>query len=130
MKDEFIESLDDKGILEDFENEKLNNTFMEYVLRKTNVETDTKVSLILTKINNNSDIDILKQYLLSVDEISDLSDVWNDKRPKLDNYYKERVGKALVKSNYAKYYNDTKCQRIKKINKGANNKSTVKQQME
>ena len=130
LKDEFIESLDDKGILEDFENEKLNNTFMEYVLRKTNVETDTKVSLILTKINNNSDIDILKQYLLSVDEISDLSDVWNDKRPKLDNYYKERVGKALVKSNYAKYYNDTKCQRIKKIKKGANNKSTVKQQME
>ncbi len=130
LKDEFIESLDDKGILEDFENEKLNNTFMEYVLRKTNVETDTKVSLILTKINNNSDIDILKQYLLSVDEISDLSDVWNDKRPKLDNYYKERVGEALVKSNYAKYYNDTKCQRIKKIKKGANNKSTVKQQME
>lgn len=128
LKDEFIESLDDKGILEDFENEKLNNTFMEYVLSKKNVGTDTKVSLILTKINNNSDIDILKQYLLSVDEISDLSDVWNDKRPKLDNYYKERVGEALVKSNYAKYYNDTKCQRIKKIKKGANNKSTVKKQ--
>ena len=127
MKDEFIESLDDKGILEDFENEKLNNTFMEYVLSKKNVKTYTKVSLILTKINNNSDIDILKQYLLSVDEISDLSNVWNDKRPKLDNDYKERVGEALVKSNYAKYYNDTKCQRIKKIKKGTNNKSTVNQ---
>ena len=65
---------------------------MEYVLNSSNIKTDTKVSLIETKINNHSDVIILKQYISSVLEITNLSSVWDRKQPLLDNGYKERIG--------------------------------------
>ena len=75
LKDEFIESLDDEDKLEKLEDENLNEDFMNYVLNSSNIKIDTKVSLIETKINNNSDVNILKQYISSVLEITNLSSV-------------------------------------------------------
>ena len=112
LKDEFIESLDDEDKLEELEDENLNEDFMKYVLRLSNIKTDTKVSLIETKINNHSDINTLKQYISSVLEISDLSSVWDRRQPLLDNAYKERVGQVLIKSGYVRPRKDENGQRI------------------
>lgn len=112
LKDEFIESLDDEDKLKELEDENLNKDFMEYVLNSSNIKTDTKVSLIETKINNHSDINTLKQYISSVLEISDLSSVWDRRQPLLDNAYKERVGQALIKSGYVGPRKDKDGQRI------------------
>lgn len=78
--------------MKELEGENLNKDFMEYVLNSSNIKTDTKVSLIETKINNHSDVNILKQYISSVLEITNLSSVWDRKQPLLDNGYKERIG--------------------------------------
>ena len=92
LKSEFIETLDDEDRLEKLENKNLNEAFMKHVLNSSNIKTDTKVSLIETKINNDTDINTLKQYISSVLEIADLSSVWDRKQPLLDNGYKERIG--------------------------------------
>lgn len=112
LKDEFIESLDDEDKLEELEDENLNEDFMKYVLKLSSIKTDTKVSLIETKINNHSDINTLKQYISSVLEISDLSSVWDRRQPLLDNAYKEKVGQALIKSGYVRPRKDKNGQRI------------------
>lgn len=78
--------------MKELEGENLNKDFMEYVLNSSNIKTDTKVSLIETKINNHSDVIILKQYISSVLEITNLSSVWDRKQLLLDNGYKERIG--------------------------------------
>ena len=112
LKDEFIELLDDEDKLKELEGENLNKDFMEYVLNSSNIKTDTKVSLIETKINNHSDINTLKQYISSVLEISDLSSVWDRRQPLLDNAYKERIGQVLIKSGYVRPRKDKDGQRI------------------
>lgn len=112
LKDEFIASLDDEDKLEELEDENLKEDFMKYVLNSSNIKTDTKVSLIETKINNDSNVNALKQYISSVLEISDLSSVWDRRQPLLDNEYKDRVGQALINSGYVKPRKDKGGQRI------------------
>lgn len=112
LKDEFIESLDDEDKLEELKDENLNEDFMKYVLNSSNIETDTKVSLIETKINNHSDVNTLKQYISSVLEITNLSSVWDRKQPLLDNGYKERIGQALINSGYVRPRKDKTGKRI------------------
>ena len=112
LKDEFIELLDDEDKLEELEDENLNEDFMEYVLNSSNIKTDTKVSLIEKKINNHYDVNILKQYISSVLEITNLSSVWDRKQPLLDNGYKEKIGQALINSGYVRPRKDKEGQRI------------------
>lgn len=112
LKSEFIEALDDEDRLEKLENKNLNETFMKHVLNSSNIKIDTKVSLIETKINNDSDINTLKQYISLVPEIADLSSVWDRRQPLLDNEYKERVGKALINSGYVRPRKYKDAQRI------------------
>ena len=112
LKDEFIESLDDENKLEKLENKNLKEDFMKYVLNSSNIKIDTKISLIETKIKNNSDVKTLKQYISLVLEIADLSNVWDKRQPLLDNEYKERVGQALINSGYVRPRKDRDGQRI------------------
>ncbi len=112
FKDEFIDSLYRNDKLEKLSNKNLNESFMNYALKSQTISVDTKVSLIETKINNNSDVNALKQYISSVLEISDLSSVWDRRQPLLDNEYKARVGKALINSGYVKPRKDKGGQRI------------------
>lgn len=112
LKDEFIESLDDEDKLEELKDENLNEDFMKYVLNSSNIKTDTKVSLIETKINNHSDVNTLKQYISSVLGITNLSSVWDRKQPLLDNGYKERIGQALINSGYVRPRKDKAGKRI------------------
>ena len=106
LKDEFIESLEYEGKLKNLEDENLNEVFMKYVLSSSNIQLSSKVSLILTKIENRLSVDLLEVYISSVTEISDLSDVWKHKYPLLDNDYKNTVGQALIKFGYAKLRKD------------------------
>lgn len=102
LKDEFIKSLDDEDKLEDLEDENLNEVFMQYVLSSPDIKLSTKVSLVLTKIKNGLSVNVLKGYISSVKEISELSNVWENKQPLLDNSYKAKVGQALIKFGYVK----------------------------
>lgn len=112
LKSEFIEALDAEDRLEKLENKNFNETFIKCVLNSSNIKIDTKVSLIETKINNDSDINTLKQYISLVPEIADLSSVWDRRQPLLDNEYKERVGKALINSGYVRPRKYKDAQRI------------------
>lgn len=47
----------------------------------------------------------LKEYIDFVDEIKDLNEVWNHKQPKLNNTYKQDIGKALAENGYVKIKN-------------------------
>lgn len=98
--------------MEELEDENLNEDFMKYVLKLSNIKTDTKASLIETKINNHSDINTLKQYISSVLEITNLSSVWDSKQQLLDNGYKERIGQALINSGYVRPRKDKDGKRI------------------
>jgi len=102
LKDEFIESLDNEGKLDDLKDENLNEDFMQYILVSSDIELSTKVSLILTKIKNGLSVNVLEGYISSVKEISGLSNVWKSKQPLLDNSYKAKVGQALIKFGYVK----------------------------
>lgn len=102
LKDEFIESLDNEGKLDDLKDENLNEDFMQYILVSSDIELSTKVSLILTKIKNGLSVNVLEGYISSVKEISDLSNVWKSKQSLLDNSYKAKVGQALIKFGYVK----------------------------
>lgn len=112
LKDEFIESLEYEDKLKNLEDENLNEVFMEYVLSSPNIQLSSKVSLILTKIENRLSVDLLKVYISSVTEISDLSNVWKHKHPLLDNDYKNTVGQALIKFGYVKLLKDKDYHRI------------------
>ncbi|HEL0009239.1 TPA: hypothetical protein TUL06_000490 [Streptococcus equi subsp. zooepidemicus] len=102
LKDRFMEILDDEGKLESLSDKNLNEVFMQYVLSSPNIKLSTKISLILTKIKNRLSVSVLKGYISSVKEISDLSNVWANKQPLLDNSYKEKVGQALINFDYVK----------------------------
>ena len=105
LKEEFIKQLDYDGDLETLANRYLSDSFMEYVLKQEYIDTETKTSLIERKIINNTEPGQLKKYISLVDEISELSTVWENKQPALDNEYKEKVGNALVKNRHVKIRN-------------------------
>ena len=105
LKEEFIKQLDYDGDLETLDNKYLSDSFMEYVLNQEYIDTETKTSLIQRKILNGTRTEQLKKYISLVDEISELSTVWGNKQPALDNEYKEKVGNALVKNGHAKIRN-------------------------
>ena len=105
LKKEFIQQLDYDDELETLDNKYLSDSFMEYVLKQEYIDTETKTSLIERKIINNTELGQLKKYISLVDEISELSTVWENKQPALDNEYKEKIGNALVKNKLVKIRN-------------------------
>lgn len=102
LKDEFIESLDGKSRIEELDNKNLNDDFMQYVLKSSNINTSTKVNLIITKIENKLEEKILEKYISYDDEIAELSSVWHGEQPELDNSDKEKIGQALIDCGYVK----------------------------
>lgn len=105
IKDKFINVLDYRDELNNLSNDNLNNYVMEFVLNSNKIDINTKITLICTKINKGLEVDILRKYIESVPKISELAEVWNHKRPKLDNTYKEKIGTALIEANYVKKIN-------------------------
>lgn len=113
LKDEFIKYLDDQNELDELDNENLNYYVMIYVLNNKNVTVDSKINLIIIKINNNTtNLTELKKYISTVKEIANLTDVWDNKYPILDNEYKQKIGQALINAKYVKERNDKEFKRI------------------
>lgn len=112
LKEEFIKQLDNYGDLEQLDNKYLSDSLMEYVLKQEYIDIETKISLIKTKIINDTKPEQLKEYISLVDGISDLSTVWENKQPALDNEYKEQVGEKLVDKEYVKIRNSKNVQRL------------------
>ena len=75
---------------------------MAFILNLNDLDVDIKIDLICKKIDNNTDVSLLKKYIESVPKISELAEVWNHKYPKLDNTYKEKIGTALIEAKYVK----------------------------
>lgn len=112
LKEEFIKQLDYDDDLETLDNKYLSDSFMEYVLKQEYIDIETKISLIETKIINDTKPEQLKEYISLVDEISDLATVWENKQPALDNRYKEQVGEKLIDKEYVKIRNSKDVQRL------------------
>ena len=112
LKEEFIRQLDNYGDLERLDNKYLSDSFMEYVLKQEYIDIETKISLIETKITNDTKPEQLREYISLVDEISDLATVWENKQPALDNEYKEQVGEKLIDKEYVKIRNSKDVQRL------------------
>ena len=112
LKEEFIKQIYYDGDLETLDNKYLSDSLMEYVLKQEYIDIETKIFLIETKIINDTKPEQLKEYISLVDEISDLSTVWENKQPALDNEYKEQVGEKLVDKEYVKIRNSKNVQRL------------------
>ena len=114
LKDEFVNYLGNDNKINEIKNENLNSLFIDSVLSNDNVSINSKIDLIIIKIRCRSNIDELIKLISSVPSISELTGVWDNKRPALDNSYKEKVGEALINANYVYKRNDRDKIRIAK----------------
>jgi len=112
LKNKFIEYLINNNKLNTLSNDNLNEYVMEFVLNLNNIDINTKINLICTKIKNNIDVIFLKKYIESVTEISELAEVWDGKRPKLENEEKRKVGNMLIENGYVSKYGDVEPVRV------------------
>ncbi len=87
----------------------IDNNFINFILldksRNKEISIDMKIDLIILGINNNISMPNLKRLLSTIPEISELACVFDEtknKRPALNNPYKERIGKALIDKNYVR----------------------------
>ena len=103
---EFLDSLISHNQFQDLKDEDLNKDVMKYLLTCTLVSLEIKLVLLQTKIQNKVEVSELKEYIQLIDEIKDLNEVWNHKRPKLNSTYKQDIGKALADKGYVKIRND------------------------
>lgn len=108
LKDVFLLSLENSGELEDIDDKYLNDNLMKYILKSEDFSSNTKTTLIITKIKNKADVSVLKEYISTVNEIAELSTVWSGKRPILDNSYKKLIGDELIEAGYVKRRADHK----------------------
>lgn len=122
LKDNFIEYLDANNKFSVIKVENLNYDFIKLTLSKTNVSVSSKIDIAVTKINGNASKDELVEIFLNIEDISELADVWNNKRPALDNIYKEQIGEALINCGYVSRRNDRGCVRIMERKKAKFNK--------
>ncbi len=118
LKDKYISYLDENGLVSNINNENLTDSFTQMILSKTNIHIDSKLDIIITKIKENASKNELAKLISSIDDISELSNVWNNKRPALNNEYKEKIGEALIEFGYVakrKYGDLQRIMEIKKI---------------
>lgn len=117
LKDKFIEYLDTNNEFSTIQGENLTHDFIQFILSKTNVTISSKIDIALTKIKCKANKDELVEIFSKIDDIAELADVWNNKKPSLDNIYKERVGEALINSGYVvrtNYRDSLKIMELKK----------------
>lgn len=117
LKEGFIKYLKNYNRFSNLQNDNLNDDVMTFILNIEGLETYIKIDLICKKIDNNTDVSLLKKYIETVKEISKLAEVWNHKNPKLDNTYKEKIGTALIEAKYVKKIKYKDCLGISSINK-------------
>ena len=77
---------------------------MTFILKLKDLDVDIKIDFICKKIDNNTDVSLLKKYIETVEEISELAEVWNHKRPKLETDKKLKVGNKLLEKGIVKQF--------------------------
>ena len=118
LKDNFIEYLDTNNEFTVIKGGNLDSDFIKLTLSKTNVLVSSKIDIAITKIKGYASKDELVEIFLSIEDIAELAEVWNNKRPALNNFYKQQVGEALIKFGYVSKRNDRDCVRIMERKKG------------
>lgn len=108
FKDEFITNLLKFNTIKDLQSENLSDSLIEYILNSPKVPIDCKTNLIIKRINDGIEIDQLKKYLHSVEELSELVTIWNGKYPSIDNLQKEKIADILKQKKIAKIRKDGK----------------------
>lgn len=116
FKNEFIKKLEVKDELKDLDNEILIEPILLYILENDNVSLNTKIKLIITKIENNSNVGELKKYISKVSEISRIKSVFENKYLSINDSEREVV-KALIKYGYIKERADGRIMLIKEKTK-------------
>lgn len=106
LKDKYIRYLDENRLFGNIKNENLTDSFIQMTFCKTDIYIDSKLDIIVNKIKGNASKDELAKLISRIEDISGLANVWNNKYPKLDNEYKERIGLALIDSGYVIRRND------------------------
>ena len=118
LKEEFIENLNTYDIIPDFSDEQLQGIFIDYLLKSKNIKLYDKVEIINKKIENNCDVQFIKEYISQVDEVSSIATIWQGKYPEFkDNQYKAMIAESLIKNGYAKERGDKRLMCLKNLNK-------------
>ena len=104
FKKEFIEKLEKEAELIDLDNDMLSEEILLYILENDNISLNTKIKLIITKIENNSDVEELKKHISKVTEISRIASVFDNKYPSINgiNYLEREITNSLIKYGYIK----------------------------
>ena len=97
-------------------NDILSEEILLYILENDNISLNTKIKLIITKIENNSDVEELKKYISKVSEIKRIVSVFDNKYPSINDSERE-IAKALIKYGYIKERADGRIMLIKEKTK-------------
>ena len=97
----------------------LSEQILLYILENDNVSLNTKIKLIITKIENNSDAEELKKYISKVPEISRIASVFDKKYPSINgiNYLEREIINSLINYYYVKKRADGRIMLIKEKTK-------------
>ena len=119
FKKKFIEKLERKSELIELSNDILSEPILLYILENDNVSLDTKIKLIITKIENNSNVEELKKYISKVPEISRIASVFDKKYPSINgiNYLEREIINSLINYYYVKKRADGRIMLIKEKTK-------------
>lgn len=104
FREKFISNLYNNQKLYYLSNDNLNDDVMAFILNLKDLDVDIKTDLICKKIDNNTDVSLLKKYIGAVKEISELAEVWENKRPKLETDKKLKVGNKLLEKGIVKRF--------------------------
>lgn len=104
LKEGFIKYLKNYNGFSNLQNDNLNDDVMTFILNLNDLDVDIKIDLICKKIDNDIDVSLLKKYIGAVKEISELAEVWENKRPKLETDKKIKVGNKLLEKGIVKRF--------------------------
>lgn len=100
-------------------NDILSEERLLYILGNNNISLNTKIQLIITKIENNSNVEELKKYISKVYEISRIKSVFENKYPSINgiNYLEREIINSLINCYYVKKRADGRIMLIKEKTK-------------
>ena len=119
LRGEFIERLEMRNKLINLSNNMISEQILLYILENDNISLNTKIKLIITKIENNSDVEELKKYISKVSEIERIASVFDNKYPSINgiNYLEREIINSLINYYYVKKRADGRIMLIKEKTK-------------
>ncbi|EDP24269.1 YobI family P-loop NTPase [Parvimonas micra] len=106
LKEGFIKYLKNYNVFHNLQNDNLNDDVMTFILNFEGLETYIKIDLICKKIDNDTDVLLLRKYIESVKEISKLAEVWENNYPELETDEEKKIGNKLLEKGIVKQYRE------------------------